>query len=187
MFGLATAVTMFTDLEIAFPRRPLYLSTRMSLRYPFIYIGCSVAWEYLPIEAKAIGDYLKTGGFAVFENLAPWLEYSPGEASLRQFIRDALGSAARVEIIPNDHPLYHCFFDYSRRPAARLGSENHGRPCNGQAGYVSRRSVGGEPDGRDLLEQGVRNHLSATEKQRPAAENRGEHACLCAPPGGREN
>ncbi len=114
--GLAKAAKAFTNLELVFPRRPLHLGTNIPMRYPFIYIGCGDTWEYLPNEAKEAGIYLKNGGFAVFENLSPWLENSPAEASLRQFIIDALGPSAHMEIIPNDHPLYHCFFDFPEGP-----------------------------------------------------------------------
>ncbi len=61
------------------------------------------------------------GGFVVFENLKPWEETSPAEMSLKQFVRDTFGSRARIAIIPNDHPLYHCFFNFPDGPP--IGSE----------------------------------------------------------------
>jgi hypothetical protein len=119
--GLVEAAKNFTDLSVIIPGKRLFLSGGVSIRYPFIYIASGDAWDYRPFEAKTLGEYLKNGGFAVFENLQPWLEQSPGEASLRQFIRDALGSEAHFGIIPNDHPIYHCFFEFADGPP--LGSE----------------------------------------------------------------
>jgi hypothetical protein len=95
-----------------------------TLHYPFLYIACSDEWEYYPNECDRIREYLLDGGFAVFENLEPWKEGSPGEYSLRQFIQDSLaslGSIVRVAPIPKDHPLYHCFFDFPDGPP--IGSE----------------------------------------------------------------
>ncbi|MHB9027892.1 MAG: DUF4159 domain-containing protein [Candidatus Latescibacterota bacterium] len=73
------------------------------------------------MEAKAFGEYLRSGGFALFDNLTPWEEFSPAEASLRQFIKDALGSGVRFEPIPNDDPIYHSYFDFHEGPP--IGSE----------------------------------------------------------------
>ncbi len=116
MGGLAKAAKVFTSLELVFPRSPIHLGTNIPMRYPFLYIGIGETWEYLPREAKEVGTYLKSGGFAVFENLSPSQENSPAEASLRQFIIDALGPSVHMAIIPNDHPLYHCFFDFPEGP-----------------------------------------------------------------------
>ena len=118
--GLAEAVGVFTNLVIPL-KNNFIIQAGSPIRYPFIYIASGEVWDYHPSEVKVVGDYLRSGGFALFENLAPWMEQSPGEESLRQFIREALGSEARFDIIPNDHPVYHCLFDFPDGPP--LGSE----------------------------------------------------------------
>jgi len=117
--NLVDALNIFTDLRAV--QDGIDFFHHRHLTYPFIYIACSDTWEYFPFEVKAIGDYLKSGGFALFDNLQPWMDFSAAEASLRQFIRDALGSKARFQPIPNDHPIYHCFFEFEDGPP--LGSE----------------------------------------------------------------
>ena len=121
--GLAEGLRQLTDITVA-NRRNVYLQQNTVFEYPFLYIACAEQWEYLPEEAKKMGVYLRGGGFALLEDLTPWLENSPGEASLRQFIRDALGSGVRFEPIPNDHPLFHSYFDFDDGPP--LGAEFQG-------------------------------------------------------------
>lgn len=113
--GLAEGLRELTDITVS-AQRPIYLQQNTVFEYPFLYIACAEQWEYLPEEAKKMGKYLRSGGFVLLEDLTPWEEHSPGEASLRQFIRDALGPGVRFEPIPNDHPLYHCYFDFDDGP-----------------------------------------------------------------------
>ncbi|MFC1693845.1 DUF4159 domain-containing protein [Candidatus Latescibacterota bacterium] len=122
--SLLDALNTYTDIISPVNKnniRNVSIYQNTSFNFPFVYIGCSGLWEYLPFEAKAMGDYLRNGGFAVLENLRPWLEYSPAEASLRKFIKDSLGQDAVFQIIPNDHQLYHSFFDFIDGPP--LGTE----------------------------------------------------------------
>jgi len=120
---LVEAMNNYTGI-IAKMDKHLSLFSRNVLKYPFLYIGCSESWDYSGIESSILGEYLESGGFVVFENLRPWEEFSPGEATLRQLIGDALGSKAQFQPIPNDHPLYHCFVDFDEGPP--LGSEMQG-------------------------------------------------------------
>jgi hypothetical protein len=113
--GLAEGLRELTDITVS-AQRTVYLQQNTVFEYPFLYIACDEQWEYLPEEAKKMGKYLRSGGFALLEDLTPWVEQSPGEASLRQFIRDALVSGVRFEPIPHDHPLYHCYFDFDDGP-----------------------------------------------------------------------
>jgi len=118
--GLVEGLRLYTDITPGV-RIPIHLLRNVSLECPFAYISYGRQWEYLPLEAKVFGEYLRNGGFALFDNLTPWEEFSPAEMSMRQFIRDALGSGARFEPIPNDDPLYHCYFDFPDGPP--IGSE----------------------------------------------------------------
>jgi hypothetical protein len=119
---LADAIRIYSDLVLA-DQRMIQLIGNSHFDFPFLYIACKDQWEYFPAEAKETGEYLRNGGFVFFENLTPWLEYSPAEASLRQFIRDALGPGTSLVPIPNDHPIYRSYFDFPEGPP--LGSENN--------------------------------------------------------------
>jgi hypothetical protein len=59
---------------------------------------------------------MRGGGFVFAENSMARLEYGPAEASLRKMFKDVLGKNARFQILPNDHPIYHCFFEFNDGP-----------------------------------------------------------------------
>jgi len=101
----------------------LFIDSRKIYETPFVYITVEDAFELTDIEKRVFGDYLRKGGFAVLDNGTPWFEFGQAEASLRQMLRDALGADAKFLPIPNDHPLYHCFFDFNDGPPQ--GSENN--------------------------------------------------------------
>jgi hypothetical protein len=90
----------------------LYLDSRKIFESPFVFITADKAFELTEIEKNNFGNYLRQGGFAVIDNGTPEYEYGQAEASLRQMLRDSLGTDAQFLPINNDHPLYHCFFDF---------------------------------------------------------------------------
>jgi hypothetical protein len=98
-------------------KMPFGLSSPRLMKYPFIYIAADSSFELTSWEKKNFGNYLRNGGFAVLENALPWDEFPPAEASLRQMIKDSLGPRAKLERIPMDHDLFHCFFDFNLLPA----------------------------------------------------------------------
>ncbi len=125
---LADAVCSTTGIRTKIDHQ-IILGSNSILRAPFLYIGIGTYWEFLPGEPQLVADYVYSGGFVMFENLKPWLKISPSEASLRQFINDAFGSKARLEIIPNDHPIYHNLFQFEGGPP--LGAEISNNPDDG--------------------------------------------------------
>ncbi len=88
---------------------------------PFVYIAADKAFALTANERKSWGKYLRNGGFALIDNGAPEYEYGPAEDSLRKMLRDALGKDARFQPIPNDFPIYHCFFDFDGPPMGKPG------------------------------------------------------------------
>ncbi len=94
----------------------LDLGSQKIFRAPFIYLSVGKAFEPTKTELANFKAYLRKGGFALVENANPWMEYSPAEASLRQMLKDALGVYGRFRIIPNDHPIYHSFYDFDDGP-----------------------------------------------------------------------
>jgi hypothetical protein len=125
---LREAMTRWTKIDTSLERH-LMLSSPRLLEMPFIYITSQENFDLTDTEKANIKKYLEGGGFIVIENSRPLLESGPGEASLKQMIRDSLGHNVRFAPIPNDHPLYHCFFDFNDGPpiGAEIGTTEEKR------------------------------------------------------------
>lgn len=123
VINLVEAVNRYTNINAKVDSH-LYLDSRKIFETPFVYIVADRAFELTDIERKNFGEYLRNGGFAVVDNGEPLAEFGQAEASLRQMLRDALGSDAKFLPIENSHPLYHCFndFDYGPPQGAEIGS-----------------------------------------------------------------
>ncbi|HDY87595.1 MAG TPA: DUF4159 domain-containing protein [bacterium] len=117
---LSDAVNRFTNIRSKVDKH-LFVDSRKLFDTPFVFLCIDEGFQLTDIEAKNFGEYLRKGGFAVLDNGKPQDEYSSAEASLRQMLRDALGKDAKFLPISNNHPLYHCFFDFDDGPP--LGSE----------------------------------------------------------------
>jgi len=115
IINLVEAINRYTNINAKVDSH-LYLDSRKIFETPFIYVTAGTAFELTEIESKNFGNYLRNGGFAVIDNGTPQYEYGQAEASLRQMIRDSLGSDAKFNPIPNDHPVYHSFFDFDDGP-----------------------------------------------------------------------
>lgn len=87
---------------------------------PFLYIAATQNFDLTDSEKENLGNYLKNGGFLVIENANPLTEPGLGGAPLKQMIRDSIHNAI-FKPIPNDHRLYHAFFDFFDGPP--LGAE----------------------------------------------------------------
>lgn len=120
LINLKTTLNRWTDIEAVIDNH-LYLGSPRLLKMPFVFITTDRAFELTETEKINVKKYLENGGFMVLDNAAPLYEASQGGTSLKQMLREALGSKARFIPIPNDHPLYHCFFDFDDGPP--IGSE----------------------------------------------------------------
>ena len=63
---------------------------------------------------------MRRGGFVFTDNANPTAEFSQAEAALRRIFGDALRGDGVLQIIPNDHPIYHTYYDFDGPP---VGSE----------------------------------------------------------------
>jgi hypothetical protein len=115
VINLVEAVNRYTNINAKVDSH-LYIDSRNIFETPFVYVTADKAFELTDIERKNFGEYLRKGGFAVIDNGEPEYEFGQAEASLRQMLRDALGADAQFLPIPNEHPLYHCFFDFDGGP-----------------------------------------------------------------------
>jgi len=121
---LSDAVNRYTSITSKVDKH-LYIDSSRIFDSPFVFLCADKQFELTEIEAKNFGDYLLKGGFAVFDNGNPTVEFGAAEASLRMSFRDALGSKANFLPIPNNHPLYHCFFDFNDGPPQGSEANNN--------------------------------------------------------------
>ncbi len=123
MFELVEAINDFTQIRAEVDNH-LFLDSREIFRAPFVYIAAEQAFEPTEREMANLGDYLRQGGFAFVEAMvesgtrhdAVAKEFTPAEASLRQMLKGALGRDARFRVLPEDHPVYHSFYDFDDGP-----------------------------------------------------------------------
>ncbi len=115
IISLTEAVNRYTDIEAKVGSH-LLLDSHKLFTTPLVIITTDKAFELTPIERKNFGAYLKAGGFAFIDNGEPVQECSQAESSLRQMLRDTLGKGIKFKPILNDHPLYHCYFDFDDGP-----------------------------------------------------------------------
>lgn len=120
LINLKEGMTRWTDVETRIDKH-LYLSSNTLLKMPFVFVTTERAFELTRQERENVRNYLLNGGFMVLDNATPRYERSQAEASLRKMMRDSLGSRARFEPIPNDHPLYRMFFTFDDGPP--IGAE----------------------------------------------------------------
>ena len=109
----------------------LFIDSQELFRTPFIYLTAQEAFELTAREIENLGEYLRRGGFIFADNANPTAEYSQAEASLRRVFRDALRSQGVLQVIPNNHPIYHTFYDFDGPP---VGSELEVPDSGGQRG-----------------------------------------------------
>ncbi len=112
MDGLREGILKYTDLTIGRIRR-FYLTQNTPLDYPFFYINSDLGAdpESDTGEARRLREYLFNGGFVFFE-CSRDNEFSKHEVSMRNFVQSVFGPRHKLRIIPNDHPIYHCYFDF---------------------------------------------------------------------------
>lgn len=109
----------------------LFIDSQELFRTPFVYLTAQEAFELTEREIENLGEYLRRGGFIFADNANPTAEYSQAEASLRKVFRDALRSQGVLQVIPNNHPIYHTFYDFDGPP---VGSELEVPDSGGQRG-----------------------------------------------------
>ncbi len=135
---LSDAVNRYTSITSKVDKH-LFIDSSRIFDSPFVFLCATKQFELTEIEARNFGDYLRKGGFAVFDNGTPTIEFGAAEASLRQSFKAALGSQANFLPIPNNHPIYHCFFDFNDGPPQ--GSEAERNIASQRSNDVGSESV----------------------------------------------
>ncbi|MDP2983180.1 MAG: DUF4159 domain-containing protein [Candidatus Latescibacter sp.] len=122
--GLARALKTYSGIVINIDRQ-IYFHSQELLRYPIVYISADEAFDMSERETTNFAAYLRKGGFAIIEAYgSPKPDLPPvGAGPLKQMLQDALGSAGILHPIPNDHFLYHCYYDFDDGPPRLIGEQ----------------------------------------------------------------
>ncbi len=115
--GIAEAFSYFTGIHLAVDD-PVSLNSSTLNEYPVLYIT-SAQYDVMKLNkstSTAFGDYLRGGGFVIFDNGIPWMDYSPVEASFMNVLMESLDGDFEIQPIPPEHFIYHCFFDIHSLP-----------------------------------------------------------------------
>ena len=113
--NLADALTELTGIAASVDRHMFIGSPRFT-RSPFVFITAAEVFDLTEREARALGEYMRGGGFVFADNAVASLEFSQAEAALRGLFQEALGRRGRLRRIPDGHPIYHCYYDFNGPP-----------------------------------------------------------------------
>ena len=140
VINLVEAVNRYTNINAKVDSH-MYLDSRKIFETPFVYVTADKAFELTNIERENFGEYLRKGGFAVIDNGEPMYEFGQAEASLKQMLVDSLGPDGKKRLpIPNEHPLYHCFFDFDDGPPQGAEIQMVQTTTTGEQGETARNS-----------------------------------------------
>ena len=114
--NVAEAVEKYTDIKMDFGEF-LTMDSEELMDCPMVVLTGEAAFQYSQAEADNLGRYLRNGGFLFFDDSSDNVMIgSPLDRTTRQLIKDALGPDVVFEKLPNDHPVYHIFFDFNGPP-----------------------------------------------------------------------
>ena len=128
---LVEAMNRYTDIQTEMLGR-VALDDGKILKAPWLLFGTHDRLNRpSTTELENLGTYLRSGGF-VFADC--WNYLSGGTAgylSLRDILLSALatqGVTSGIEVVPNSHAVYHCYFDFDGPPIANDGADKHNHP-----------------------------------------------------------
>ena len=118
--NLVDALNEYSNIQADFSAR-LPLSSRELLDTPWVFVP-PMGFTLTEGELENLGRYLTSGGFLLLD--ASGSVGGDVDAFFRQMVKDALGKVgkdARFFRLPQDHPIYHSFFDFDRPPGGGTG------------------------------------------------------------------
>ncbi len=118
---LVEAINRYTDIRCDVAEVLTFDSSDL-MRVPLVLTVTRFPFELTDSESSHLGEYLLSGGFLLTDASYHSSE-QPGLSSLHEMIVKALetqgvseGRDYVFEVIPHDHPVYHCFFDFDDGP-----------------------------------------------------------------------
>ena len=141
------AVNRYTDIKADMRGHLTYDAAKL-LKIPWIYNRVAGTFKLNGAEALNFGRYLTRGGF-FFGDAAYHTKDTAEDFSIRRMITDGLATQSLLHKrewefakIPNDHPIYHCFFDFDGPPVA----------SDYRVGHYAMKYFGGNKQYYDFLE-----------------------------------
>ncbi len=119
--NLDAALRKFTAISADIDA-PVRVASERLHSVPFLYVITDDIFDLTPVERENMGRYLRRGGLLFMESTTPLLEGSTSEVSFRNLIKNTLVSGVRFAPIPEDHPVFHCFFDIESVPAIQTNT-----------------------------------------------------------------
>ena len=108
--GLMQGLKKYTGIRLTVDPY-LFLDSPIMSKYPFLYISADGLFDLSTREKDNLEKYFKSGGIALLD------PYSVSAyVSMKKMMGESLGDRARIYPIPDDHPIYRCFFEYDEAP-----------------------------------------------------------------------
>lgn len=107
-------VASYTSIPVAPLAAEVDLGTSALFDYPFIWLSGHKPVRFTPQERRNVKQYVERGGFFVIDDHNHDIDgifHKTAKAEVEQLF-------GPLKIIPKDHPLYHCFFEFEYGPPA---------------------------------------------------------------------
>ncbi len=118
---LVDAMNKYTDIKTDIIGTYTFDSPEI-LKIPWILVRAITSFRLTESETENMGRYLVSGGF-IFADIIPYYGGMPADTSFRLMFREALATQGLkygrdwvFEVLPNSHPLFHCYFDFDNGP-----------------------------------------------------------------------
>ena len=111
LINLTNAMNTWTEVYTT-GYNHLNLASELLLDVPFIIITTGDDFVLTHFERKRVKEYFENGGFLFCDNALATSRNSPAEKSFRRMIRETLGEKAEIKPLPDEHDIFHCFFDF---------------------------------------------------------------------------
>ena len=115
--GVAVAMNQYTDIDTKVMGR-IGVNSAELMKTPWVYFMAFHGFILSEAELEYLGGYMISGGL-VFADGHNWPNWLAGYHSLKTTLLDALevqGLQVAYQMLPNDHPVYHCYFDFDSGP-----------------------------------------------------------------------
>jgi hypothetical protein len=134
-------IQRLTNIRVAEQGKAVPLTSEDIFRFPFIYSAEVGHWNLTPEEISSLREYLTRGGFLFCDDFWGSREWENFERNIRRVLPDS-----RIEDIPLDHSLFHCYYDIPRL----VQTPNVG---NGVYGKTTFEEDGFEPHCRGIYDR----------------------------------
>ncbi|MFC1512283.1 DUF4159 domain-containing protein [Candidatus Latescibacterota bacterium] len=114
VINLKEAMNRWTDVVTTLNQH-LLLSDPGIRDLPFMFVTADKVFDLTEAEKRNLREYFSSGGFMFLDNSQPQSEFSASGASLRKMLEDVIPNALFAPI-PDNHQIYHSFFDFDDGP-----------------------------------------------------------------------